>query len=62
MRQEGASGNTDVSRDLVPLLASTSTTLERVFPEDQISEVSMIGVNTLYSVTSLIRTLLAGRG
>ena len=40
IRQDGAS-NADVSHDLVPLLASTSATLDRVFPsEDVISEVS----------------------
>jgi diacylglycerol kinase (ATP) len=39
VRQEGASGNADVSRDLVPLLASTSATLDRVFPgEESVSE------------------------
>ena len=39
VRQEGAAGNADVTRDLVPLLASTSSTMDRVFPDDQISEV-----------------------
>lgn len=39
IRQEGASGNVDVSRDLVPLVASTFTVLDRVFPsEEHISE------------------------
>ena len=39
MRLEGAAGNSDVSRDLVPLLSSTTSTMDRVFPDDQISEV-----------------------
>lgn len=40
IRHEGASGNTEVSRELVPLLASTSATLDRIFPSEDISEVS----------------------
>lgn len=39
IRQEGASGNADVSRELVPLVASTSSTLDRVFPDNRVSEV-----------------------
>jgi hypothetical protein len=38
VRLEGAAGNSDVSRDLVPLLSSTTSTMDRVFPDDQISE------------------------
>lgn len=45
IRQEGASGNVDVSRDLVPLVASTSTVLDRVFPsEEHVSEVGQDGI------------------
>lgn len=48
IRQEGASRNVDVSRDLVPLVASTSTVLDRVFPsEEHISEVGQDEQHTI---------------
>lgn len=54
IRREGASGNADVSRDLVPLVASTSSTLDRVLPEDRISEVKTLILPYLIPSSCLI--------